>query len=86
MDVNNLATIGLNQDDQFQDLTRANLHLISSCRALMFYSSIVFVTAAGFASASALYKLDDPPFVFDEYTVAPFQVPFQYEIRWNDYG
>jgi hypothetical protein len=36
--------------------------------------SAVFVTAAGFASASALYKLDDPPFVFDDYTIAPFSV------------
>ncbi|KAG6917776.1 hypothetical protein DXG01_001181 [Tephrocybe rancida] len=54
--LNNLGVIGLNQDDQFQDLTS-------------------FVTAAGFASASVLYSLPDPPFVHDQYTIAPFELP-----------
>jgi hypothetical protein len=33
-----------------------------------------FLTAAGFSSASVLFKLRDPQFVFNDYTVAPFQV------------
>jgi hypothetical protein len=34
----------------------------------------VFVTAAGFASASVLYNIPDAPFTHDQYTIAPFQV------------
>ncbi|PBK94756.1 hypothetical protein ARMGADRAFT_1164356 [Armillaria gallica] len=54
--VNTLAAIGLNQNEDFDDLTS-------------------FLTAAGFASASVLYNLGNPPFVFGAYTVAPFQLP-----------
>ncbi|KAK0211432.1 hypothetical protein IW262DRAFT_1467913 [Armillaria fumosa] len=54
--VNTLAAIGLNQNENFNDLTS-------------------FLTAAGFASASVLYNLGSPPFVFGAYTVAPFQLP-----------
>ncbi|KAK0438352.1 uncharacterized protein EV420DRAFT_1212338 [Desarmillaria tabescens] len=54
--VNTLAAIGLNQNQNFDDLTS-------------------FLTAAGFASASVLYNLGNSPFVFDGYTVAPFQLP-----------
>ncbi|KAI0089530.1 hypothetical protein BDY19DRAFT_108972 [Irpex rosettiformis] len=51
-----LASIGLNQDGNFQDLSS-------------------FLTAAGYASADVRYKIGDPPFVREEYTIAPFQLP-----------
>jgi hypothetical protein len=35
---------------------------------------LAFISAAGFASSSALYNLGDPMFVHDVYTVGPFQV------------
>ncbi|KDQ22240.1 hypothetical protein PLEOSDRAFT_1086950 [Pleurotus ostreatus PC15] len=54
--VNNLALLGLNQNDEFGNLT-------------------TFVTAAGFAAASILYNLPEPPFVHGAYTIAPFEIP-----------
>jgi hypothetical protein len=33
-----------------------------------------FLTAAGYASASVLYNLDDPPFIHDDYTIGQFEV------------
>ncbi|KAL0957578.1 hypothetical protein HGRIS_001362 [Hohenbuehelia grisea] len=56
MTVNNLRTLGLNQNEEFFNLT-------------------TFVTAAGFASASVLYNLGEPPFVHQPYTIAPFGIP-----------
>ncbi|KAJ7638599.1 hypothetical protein FB45DRAFT_827076 [Roridomyces roridus] len=53
---NTLATVGLNQDQQFRDLT-------------------TFLTASGYASASVSYNLQQPPFVWDAYTVTPFDIP-----------
>ncbi|KAJ7179346.1 hypothetical protein C8R46DRAFT_987043 [Mycena filopes] len=51
-----IATISLNQDPEFQDLT-------------------IFLTASGYASASVGYNLQSPPFVWESYTVTPFDIP-----------
>ncbi|KAF7301472.1 Non-specific serine/threonine protein kinase [Mycena indigotica] len=55
--VNTVATVGLNQSSEFQDLT-------------------IFLTAAGYASASVGYNLPEPPFVWEDYTVTPFEIPY----------
>ncbi|KAF9444645.1 hypothetical protein P691DRAFT_836023 [Macrolepiota fuliginosa MF-IS2] len=54
--VNNLAALGLNQDNQFNDLTS-------------------FLTASGYAGASVLYDLGDPPFIHQQYTIGGFDLP-----------
>ncbi|KAJ7507525.1 hypothetical protein B0H11DRAFT_2153199 [Mycena galericulata] len=35
----------------------------------------LFLTASGYASASVSYNLQQPPFIWDTYTVAPFEIP-----------
>ncbi|KAF5346377.1 hypothetical protein D9756_011395 [Leucocoprinus leucothites] len=52
----NQRAIGLNQNNQFNDLTS-------------------FLTASGYAGASILYDLGDPPFIHQGYTVGLFDLP-----------
>ncbi|KAI0790335.1 hypothetical protein C8Q75DRAFT_110838 [Abortiporus biennis] len=54
--VQSLAALGLNQNQNFQDLTS-------------------FLTAAGYASANALYNIGDPAFIHQGYTIAQFELP-----------
>ncbi|KAF8067656.1 hypothetical protein FPV67DRAFT_1581278 [Lyophyllum atratum] len=57
------------------DITLNNLAAIGLNQDLQFNDLTAFVTAAGYASASVLYHLGDPPFINGQYTVAPFQLP-----------
>ncbi|KXN84108.1 hypothetical protein AN958_00433 [Leucoagaricus sp. SymC.cos] len=54
--ITNQFAVGLNQNDQFSDLTS-------------------FLTASGYAGASILYNLGDPPFIHQGYTVGAFDLP-----------
>lgn len=36
-----------------------------------------FVSAAGYASAAVLYNFSDPSFIYDVYTLPPFEVDIQ---------
>ncbi|KAF5362655.1 hypothetical protein D9758_009570 [Tetrapyrgos nigripes] len=56
MDLANLKHLGLNQNQEFSDLT-------------------------GYASASVLYDIPSPPFVMNQYTVAPFQIPTDIQVN-----
>ncbi|KAJ3560319.1 hypothetical protein NP233_g10916 [Leucocoprinus birnbaumii] len=56
INVFNHRAIGLNQNNQFNDLT-------------------AFLTASGYAGASVLYNLGDPPFIHQGYTVGLFDLP-----------
>ncbi|KAI0296043.1 hypothetical protein BC826DRAFT_908693 [Russula brevipes] len=60
--INNLRAISLNGNEQVQDLTGAFLR---------------FLGASGFASASIVYGLGDPPFVHKGYTVGNVELPLQ---------
>lgn len=57
------------------DVTLNNLAAIGLNQGLQFNDLTAFVTAAGYASASVLYRLGAPPFTNGPYTVAPFQLP-----------
>jgi hypothetical protein len=57
------------------DLNVNNLGAIGLNQNLQFTDLTSFLTAAGYAAASILYKLDNPPFVLGDYTVAPFELP-----------
>ncbi|KAG5353078.1 hypothetical protein C0989_010701 [Termitomyces sp. Mn162] len=57
------------------DVTRENLGAIGLNQSAQFQDLTAFVTAAGFASASVLYSLPDPPFIHGQYTIAPFELP-----------
>ncbi|KAG5637195.1 hypothetical protein H0H81_005408 [Sphagnurus paluster] len=57
------------------DVTLNNLGALGLNQDLQFNDLTSFVTAAGYASASVLYRLQDPPFVSGQYTVAPFEFP-----------
>lgn len=70
--VNNLAAISLNQNSAFQDLTSKLVHSLNE-RTLTYFSS-AFLTSAGYASASAMFKLSDPPFTSGGYAVSKFDV------------
>lgn len=73
----NLATIGLNQNSQFADLTCESPHSFNINTApdpsRVFQA---FLSGAGYAGASVLYDLPAPPFIQVPYTVAPFEVGF----------
>ncbi|GLB39261.1 hypothetical protein LshimejAT787_0604230 [Lyophyllum shimeji] len=60
---------------QVPDVTLNNLAAIGLNQGGQFNDLTAFVTAAGYASASVLYRLGDPPFIHGPYTVAPFQLP-----------
>ncbi|KAH0581767.1 hypothetical protein J132_10903 [Termitomyces sp. J132] len=57
------------------DVTRENLGAIGLNQSAQFQDLTAFLTAAGFASASVLYSLPDPPFIHGQYTIAPFELP-----------
>ncbi|KAG6888940.1 hypothetical protein C0995_004795 [Termitomyces sp. Mi166 len=57
------------------DLTLNNLGAIGLNQDPQFRDLTSFMTAAGFASASVLYSLPNPPFTHDQYTIAPFELP-----------
>ncbi|KAF5349143.1 hypothetical protein D9756_009317 [Leucocoprinus leucothites] len=59
----NQRAIGLNQNNQFNDLTS-------------------FLTAPGYAGASILYDLGDPPFIRQGYTAGLFDVRFSHFERY----
>ncbi|KAG5220189.1 Non-specific serine/threonine protein [Salix suchowensis] len=79
--VNNLALLGLNQNDEFGNLTsectasRISPFIAKPTNVKHLLLFIAFVTAAGFAAASILYNLPEPPFVHGAYTIAPFEIP-----------
>jgi len=52
-----------------------NFAAISLNQGPEFQDLTVFLSAAGFASSSALYNFGDPSFIHDGYTVGPFQIP-----------
>ncbi|KAF5380067.1 hypothetical protein D9615_006118 [Tricholomella constricta] len=60
---------------QAPDITLDTVQAIGLNQDLQFEDLTSFVTAAGFASASVLYRLADIPFIRGPYTVAPFQLP-----------
>ncbi|KAG6809944.1 hypothetical protein H0H92_013993 [Tricholoma furcatifolium] len=57
------------------DVTLNNLGAIGLNQDPDFQDLTSFVTAAGFSSAAVLYSLSDPPFIHNQYTIAPFQLP-----------
>ncbi|EKM56549.1 uncharacterized protein PHACADRAFT_172233 [Phanerochaete carnosa HHB-10118-sp] len=59
----NMGMLSLNNDQNFQDLTCAR-------------PALILLTAAGYASASVLYNISYPPFVYDGYTIAPLNLPY----------
>lgn len=73
MIMNTLATVGLNQNAQFGDLTCELPEYISII--LIPTMSLAFLTAAGFAGAAILYNLGSAPFVHNQYTIPSFQIP-----------
>ncbi|CAK5276022.1 unnamed protein product [Mycena citricolor] len=72
--LNTISTVGLNQSTQFNDLT-GEYCPTDPARARLIETS-VFLTAAGYASATVGYNLQEPPFVFGTYTVTPFNLPY----------
>jgi hypothetical protein len=73
-DVANLGVIGLNQNSNFRDLTCESFRTLILALAFILSDCLAFLSASGFASSSVLYNLGDPLFLYDVYTVAPFQV------------
>ncbi|KAK7061523.1 Non-specific serine/threonine protein kinase [Favolaschia claudopus] len=59
-------------------LPDATVHTISTVslnQDTAFNDLTIFLTAAGYASASTGYNLQAPPFVWETYTVTPFEIP-----------
>jgi len=57
------------------DVTLTTLSAVTLNQSPEFQDLSVFLTASGYASASVGYNLQNPPFILDVYTVAPFQIP-----------
>ncbi|KAJ7068060.1 hypothetical protein C8F01DRAFT_1116696 [Mycena amicta] len=79
-----LASALLNVKNTWFTLPDATVNTISTVglnQSLQFQDLTIFLTAAGYASASVGYNLPEPPFVFDTYTVTPFEIP--YDIATN---
>jgi hypothetical protein len=57
------------------DVTLNTLSTVSLNQPAEFQDLTIFLTASGYASASVGYSLQQPPFVFQTYTVTPFQIP-----------
>ncbi|KAJ6599302.1 hypothetical protein DFH09DRAFT_1130691 [Mycena vulgaris] len=57
------------------DVTLTTLSTVSLNQDPEFQDLTIFLTASGYASASVSYNLQQPPFIFGAYTVAPFQIP-----------
>lgn len=70
--VNNLAAISLNQNSAFQDLTSKAIVTVNP--AVAHGINIAFLTSAGYASASAMFNLSDPPFTNKGFAVSTFEV------------
>ncbi|TFK67568.1 hypothetical protein BDN72DRAFT_90461 [Pluteus cervinus] len=60
---------------QEPDVIMNSLAAVGLNQNLQFTDLTSFLTAAGFAAASVLYRLDTPPFILGQYTVAPFELP-----------
>ncbi|KAF8189611.1 hypothetical protein K438DRAFT_1832886 [Mycena galopus ATCC 62051] len=60
---------------QLPDATLNTISTVGLNQDLSFTDLTTFLTAAGYASASVGYNLQPPPFVWDTYTVAPFEIP-----------
>ncbi|KAJ6510035.1 hypothetical protein C8R47DRAFT_1208087 [Mycena vitilis] len=56
-------------------VTRNTVSTVSLNQDPEFADLTIFLTASGYASASVGYNLQAPPFVFESYTVAPFEIP-----------
>lgn len=72
----NLASIGLNQNVQFHDLTSTSYPATNPYVPTSFEHQ-AFLTAAGYAAASVLYDIESPAFIRTPYTIAPFEVSFR---------
>lgn len=57
------------------DVTRNTLSTVSLNQDPEFNDLTIFLTASGYASANVGYNLQQPPFVWNTYTVAPFEIP-----------
>ncbi|KAF7355111.1 Non-specific serine/threonine protein kinase [Mycena sanguinolenta] len=57
------------------DATMNTLFTVSLNQDQSFLDLTTFLTAAGYASANVGYNLQQPPFILQPYTVAPFQIP-----------
>ncbi|KAJ7368063.1 hypothetical protein DFH08DRAFT_761565 [Mycena albidolilacea] len=57
------------------DATLSSISTVSLNQDLEFQDLTIFLTAAGYASASVGYNLQQPPFIWESYTVMPFQIP-----------
>ncbi|KAF7352991.1 Non-specific serine/threonine protein kinase [Mycena venus] len=57
------------------DVTLNTLSTVSLNQSAEFQDLTIFLTASGYASASVGYNLQQPPFVWNQYTVTPFQIP-----------
>jgi hypothetical protein len=72
--VTNFASISLNEGPDFQDLTGNPNYLFRLQKINLGCVRAAFLSAAGYASSSVLFNFGDPPFTYDVYTIAPFQV------------
>jgi hypothetical protein len=68
---------------QMPDQTVNNIAHLGLNQNSNFQDLTSFLSAAGFASASVLYNVSNPSFIFEAYTVAPFEVPSASEIPTN---
>ncbi|KAF7352992.1 Non-specific serine/threonine protein kinase [Mycena venus] len=57
------------------DVTLNTLSTVSLNQSAEFQDLTIFLTASGYASASVGYNLQQLPFVWNQYTVTPFQIP-----------
>ncbi|KAJ7117388.1 hypothetical protein C8R43DRAFT_1137680 [Mycena crocata] len=57
------------------DVTLNTISTVALNQDPEFNDLTIFLTASGYASASVGYNLQQPPFVWDQYTVTPFELP-----------
>ncbi|KAJ6629223.1 hypothetical protein B0H10DRAFT_1988625 [Mycena sp. CBHHK59/15] len=57
------------------DITLNTISTVGLNQDPEFNDLTIFLTAAGYASASVGYNLQQPPFVLGQYTITPFQMP-----------
>ncbi|KAJ7499154.1 hypothetical protein FB451DRAFT_1204485 [Mycena latifolia] len=57
------------------DVTLNTLSTVGLNQDKEFQDLTIFLTASGYASASVSYNLQRPPFVWNTYTVTPFEIP-----------
>ena len=72
--VTNFASISLNEGPDFQDLTGNPNYPFRLQKINVGCIRAAFLSAAGYAASSVLFNFGDPPFTYDVYTIAPFQV------------